>query len=54
MRASGLGCGGLGYLASQTWLQWAPGMKIFKGLAKEFELDLGVVNREPLKVSERN
>lgn len=28
-----------------------PGMKIFEGPAKEFELDLGVVNQESLKVS---
>lgn len=31
-----------------------PGMRIFEGLAKEFELDPEVVNREPLKVSKRN
>ena len=43
----GQGYGGLGYLASQTWLHWALGVK-------SFELDPGVVTREPLKVSKRH
>lgn len=54
MRNPGQGWGGLGYLSSQTWLQWAPSMKIFEGLAKDFEFDPSVVNREPLKVSKWN